>query len=166
MTTRDVRPPDLEMQVRTQSEHGRTRLTYTLHSPTGAVSFAHREIAGPTFQGSPEEFQAHFLHKIEQLGARQDVDGSPLLRAELDRKLASLGRDLWRELIPSEIRHAYREIRRSVHSWMIVSDEPWIPWELIKPYDASRPEDILDDDFLALRFELTRWLAGDKTPAH
>jgi CHAT domain len=166
MTMRDVRPPDLEMRVRTLSESGRTRLAYTLHSPTGAVPFSHREIAGPVFQGSPEEFQRRLLHKIEQLGHRQDVDGSGLLRLELDRKLKGLGRELWRELFPAEIRQAYREIHRRVRSWMIVSDEPWIPWELIKPYDDSRPDDVLDDDFLALRFELTRWLAGDKTPAH
>ncbi len=48
----DVRS-DLEMQVRTASEHGKTRLIYTLHSPTGVVNFAHREIEGPTFKGSP-----------------------------------------------------------------------------------------------------------------
>lgn len=167
MTAHDVPPPDLEMRVSTTSESGRTRLTYTLHSPNGKVPFSHREIAGPALAGSPEDLQRRLLHKIEQLGLRQDVDGSGLLRVELDRKLKGLGRDLWRELFPAEIRHTYREIlRSSVRSWMIVSDEPWIPWELVKPYDDSRPEEILDDEFLALRFELTRWLAGDKTPAH
>lgn len=160
----EVRPPDLEMRVRTASEHGGTRLSYTFHSPTGAVDFVHWEVAGPTLQSSPEEFQGRLLHKLEQLGQRLDVDGSRLLPEELDRKLVILGRDLWRQLLTPEIHRAYRKIRRSVRSWMIVSDEPWIPWELIKPYDDSGPEEI-DDDFLALRFELTRWLAGDKTPA-
>jgi CHAT domain-containing protein len=165
MPTRDVRPPDLEMRVRTVAENGRTRLSFTLHSPTGAVDLTHREIAGHAFQGSPEDFQTRLLHKLEHLAQRLDVDGSCLIAAELDRKLAGLGHDLWRELIPVEIRYAYREIRRSVRSWMIVSDEPWIPWELIKPYDDSVPEDVIDDDFLALQFELTRWLAGDKSPS-
>jgi hypothetical protein len=163
--TRDVRPPDLEMQVRTQSEHGRTRLIYTLHSPTGVVGFSHHVIAGPVFHGSPDEFHRYLLSKIEQLGESLDFDGSYLLAEGVDRKLVNFGRALWRELIPLELRSAYREIRRSVSSWMIDSDEPWIPWELIKPYDASRPEDVLDDDFLALRFEMTRWLAGENTPA-
>jgi hypothetical protein len=165
MTTRDVRPPDLEMQVRTQSEHGRTRLLYTLHSPTGAVEFSHHVVAGPVFQGSPEKFRRHLLQKIEKLGDSLDFDGSFLLAQGVDRKLVNFGRALWRELIPLELRSAYREIRQSVHSWMIVSDEPWIPWELIKPYDDSRPDDILDDAFLALQFEMTRWLAGETTPA-
>ncbi len=153
------------MRVRTQSEHGRTWLKYTLHSPTGAVDFSHHSVAGPAFHGSPDEFHRYLLSKIEQLGDRLDFDGSYLLNEGVDRKLVSFGRALWRELIPPEICSAYREIRRSVRSWMIISDEPWIPWELIKPYDASRPEEILDDDFLALQFELTRWLAGRSTPA-
>ena len=134
MTTH-VRPPDLEMQVKTMSESGRTRLLYTLHSPTGVVDFSHQEITGPLLQGRPEDFQAQLRRKIEQLGSRLDVDGTLLLQADIERKLASLGHDLWRELFPPEIHHAYREIRKSVHSWMIVSDEPWIPWELIRPYD-------------------------------
>ena len=165
MPTHDVRPPDLEMQVRIESYEGRVRLVYTLHSPTNAVAFSHHVVAGPSFRGSAENFQSYLLRKVEQLGESLDVDGSGLL-SEIDRKLARLGQELWRELIPAEIRYAYRDIRRSVRSWMIVSDEPWIPWEILKPYDASRPEDVLDDDFLALRFELTRWLGGDKTPAH
>lgn len=166
MTAHDAPPPDLEMRVRIRSDSGRTRLTYTLHSQNGKAPFFHQEIAGPDLTGNPEEWQRRLLHKIEQLGLRRDVDGLPVLRDELDRKLKNLGRDLWKELFPAEIRLAYREFRSSVVSWMIVSDEPWIPWEIVRPYDDSRPDEILDDEFLALRFELTRWLSGKRSPAH
>jgi hypothetical protein len=163
--TSEIRPPDLEMRVRTVAENGRTRLTYTLHSPTGVAPFSHREIAGPVFQGSPEDFQSDLLKKIEQLGERLDVDGEKIFRGEIERKLAGLGRQLWRELFPPEFQHVYRGIRRSVRTWIIVSDEPWIPWEMVKPYDDGRPEDLIDDDFLSLEYELTRWLAGDRIPS-
>src|SRR5262245_32609606 len=116
MPTREIRPPDLEMRVRTVVDNGRTRLSYTLHPYTGAVDFAHHEIEGPTFPGSPEEFQGHLLHKLEQLSERLDVDGSCLLPEDLDRKLAALGRDLWSQLLPAEIQSAYRKIRRTVRS--------------------------------------------------
>jgi CHAT domain len=163
---RDLRPPDLEMQVRTQSEHGRTRLVYTLNSPSGAVEFAHYTVEGPVFHGSPDKFHSHLRDKIDKLGDRLDVDGSCLLQDGVDRKLENFGRTLWRELFPPELRAAYLKIRQCPGlSWMIVSEEPWIPWELIKPYDASVAGEVLDDDFLAVRFKLTRWLAGKNTPA-
>lgn len=165
MTLPDVRPPDLEMQVHTAAEHGKTRLSFILHSPTGAVAFSHRKIAGPLIQRNPEEYQAYLIRTIEGFGQRFDIDGTPLLRDEIDRKMAGLGRDLWRELFPLEMQSAYREVRRHpVRSWMIVSDEPWIPWELVKPYDDSRQDEIIDDDFLSLRFQLTRWMSGGRTP--
>lgn len=152
------------MRVRTLSDHGVTRLSYSLHSPEGVVPYFHREIVGPTLQGSPDEYHSQLLQKVEKLRDRRDVDGSPLLRVQIERKMANLGRQLWRELFSSELQHAYREIRQHVHSWMIISDEPWIPWELVKPYDVSQAGETLDDDFLALRFDLTRWLVGAKTP--
>lgn len=160
-----IPPPDLEMRIRTLPENGRTRLSYTLHSPAGAAPFFHREIAGPTIQGNPKEYHAYLLQKLGNLAERLDVDRTQLLQTEIERKLISLGRQLWRDLFTPELRQAYRDLRSSVKTWLLVSDEPWIPWELTKPFDNSRPDDVLDDDFLALRFELTRWLAGDKPPA-
>ncbi len=165
MARHEVRPVDLEMRVKTLCDQGRTRLYYTLHSPTGVVAFAHKEMVGPEFPGSSEELQARLFKKIERLGKLEDFDGTPLTKSERDRKLESLGQDLWRDLLPSDFRLAYREIRNAVRTWTIISDEPWIPWELVKPYDSSDPDRILDDEFVTLQFELTRWLAGDKTPA-
>lgn len=163
--TRDVQPPDLVMQVKIDSQPGRTRLVYILDSPAGTAKFFNLTVAGPYLQGSPEEFHRNLLKKFEQLGDSLDVDDSPLLEDGVDRRLVNFGRALWRELIPSELCIAYRDFRQSVHSWMISSEEPWIPWELMKPYDDSDLENTLDDDFLALRFQITRWLAGKSTPA-
>lgn len=167
MTRNEAPPPDLEMRVRTFPDNGRTRLSYTWHSPAGTAPFFQQEIAGPVLQGSPEDYHARLLQKLGNLAERLDVDRSELLDNEIERRLVSLGHQLWRELFPPELRSAYRELRRrpAVKTWLLVSDEPWIPWELIKPFDDSRTDDPIDDDFLALRFELTRWLAGDKVPA-
>src|SRR6185369_664327 len=163
--TNDIRPPDLEMRVRLVPENGQTRLFYTLHSPAGVAPFSQKEIEGPKIKGNPESFQTYLREKISQLGDRLDVGKELLLHAEIDSKLASLGRQLWNELFSAELCLAYRTIRRTVSTWMIVTDEPWIPWELIKPYDDSLPENVIDDDFLGRQFQLTRWLAGSKPPS-
>jgi hypothetical protein len=156
-----VPPPDLEIRVRTVEDRGRTRLAYVLHSARGVVPFAHREIAGPVFDGSPEDHHRRLLEKIERLGEGLDVDGTLVLRPEARRKLDGLGRELWHQLFNAEMRQAYRRFRESVQTLLIVSDEPWIPWEIIKPYDDDERE-LLDDEFFAGRFALTRWLAGDR----
>jgi len=165
MTASDIRPPDLEMRVRLVPENGQTRLVYTLHSPAGVAPFTQLEIRGPAIQGDGDSLASYFRKKIEQLGERLDIEKETIFRADIERKLANLGRQLYRELFPPELCQAYREIRKTVRTWMIVSDEPWIPWELIKPFDASRPGETIDDDFLARQFQLTRWLAGTRPPA-
>ncbi len=42
---------------------------------------------------------------------------------------------------------------------MVLTDEPWIPWELV------RPDEFDDDDFLCMRFAMARWFAGPTPPA-
>jgi hypothetical protein len=50
-----------------------------------------------------------------------------------------------------------------VRTLQVTSDEPWIPWELVKPYDDDVTPAV-DDDFLCLQFQMTRWLAGESAP--
>jgi hypothetical protein len=157
---------DLDLLIKTVFHDGRTRVSYTLQSPSGKARFSYREIAGPQLSGRPEDYQAYLISKIKKLGERRDIDGSSLTNEDIERKLTKIGRELHLQLFPPEMRQAYREIRRQgVQSIRIVSDEPWIPWELIKPYDDSVPGDVIDDEFLCLQFELTRWLAGDRVIA-
>jgi hypothetical protein len=49
----------------------------------------------------------------------------------------------------------------AITTFLITSDEPWIPWELLKPYHYSvSAAKEYTDDFWAVRFCLSRWLAG------
>jgi hypothetical protein len=158
--SRSTLPPDLEIRVRIASDSGWTRLSYALHSPAGIAPFSHREIIGPAFKGSPEELQRNLLNQIESLGDGLDVGRAIVLSPDIERKLSGIGRGLWQQLFNHEMQQAYRGFRDSVRTLLIISDEPWIPWEMVKPYNDRG--DILDDEFFAERFELTRWLAGDR----
>lgn len=163
MPSSNTLPVDLDLHVTTVFRDGRRCFHYVLSSE--AAGFTHRSIEGPAIQGSPEEYRAYLSEKIRKLGERIDVDDSPLLREEIERKLAALGHELYRELFNAEMKEAYRWFRRSVTTLTIISEEPWIPWELVKPFDAANPADVIDDDFLCIQFELTRWLAGNRSPA-
>jgi hypothetical protein len=105
------------------------------------------------------------VDQLEKLHAGKDVGGGELLDREVETELASIGHELYQELFPAELRTAYRSFRKAVITLQVTSDEPWIPWELIKPYDDGDPDDPVDDDFLCLQFQLTRWLAGESRPA-
>lgn len=157
-------PPDLVLQVKVVQDQGRTSLIYTLYAPTGKAGFHFEPIRGPVFDGSPDALAAHLFEKIETLDKGYDVDGDPLLLKEAEKELADLGQWLYRTLFPTEMRGAYRKFREAVQTIQITSDEPWIPWEMVKPFDHEA-EPHFEDDFLCARFRLTRWLAGDKSSA-
>jgi len=153
-------PPDLDIRVTTRVQEGQTTLEYVLHSPNGAVEFHHQPVKGEAIKGSPEAYQAHQMRKIEALADGRDIDGHPLTPQEVEDKLRAIGHLMYEELFSDEMRSAYRQFRDEAHSLQITSDEPWIPWELIRPYDGSDPRNIIDDDFMCARFQMTRWLAG------
>src|SRR3954453_3144700 len=163
MPSSNALPVDLDLHVTTVFRNGKMYFHYILNSEV--AGFTHRSIDGPPIQGSPDEYRAYLSEKIWKLGERTNVDDSPLLREEIERKLAALGHDLYRELFSPEMKQAYRRFRRSVTTLTIISEEPWIPWELVKPFDTEDPHDVIDDDFLCVKFELTRWLAGNRSPA-
>ncbi len=158
-------PIDLDMVVSIETTNSKTFLTYLLHSPNGAADFHHARIRGEAFAGQPDEARARLMKKIERLHDGLDVDDSLLLSNEIEDRLESIGHDLYRELFPPAMREAYRQFRDAVRTVQITSEEPWIPWELVKPYDDAGGGSIIDDDFLAARFQLTRWLSGRKVAA-
>lgn len=153
--------PDLVLRVCTRNN----RLTYTLHYP----DTSERIIEGATLRADPERYRYQIIREIENLSRGQDVDGSPLTDVPGDvptpedffRRLAKIGQRLYNELFNEALRDEYRKrIRDRVRTLEIVSDEPWIPWELVKPYD-----DGVDDDFLCLQYDFSRWVSDGEAPA-
>lgn len=158
----DMAPfPDLVLRICTRDN----RLTYTLQY----ADTEERIIEVGTLRADPEQYRYHIIREIENLAQGRDVDGLPLTDAPgqaitpeaFFRRLERIGQRLHRELFNEEMRREYRErIRGKVKTLEIVSDEPWIPWELIKPYD-----DGVDDDFLCLQYHFSRWVSGGTAPA-
>ena len=147
-----VPPPDLDLRVHLVRRDGQYVLRYVLHSPNNAVNHHHQPVGDVTLTSSPEEYRAHLMRRIEQLPPDAVAD-----------KLRAIGERLYRELLPAQLRAAYQQFRTVVRSFHVTSDEPWIPWELVRPYeDGPVP---VDDDFWAARFDFARWLAGDVGPA-
>ncbi len=152
--------PDLVLRVCTKDN----RLTYTLHY----FNTEERVIEGERLRADPERYRYQIIREIENLSKGLDVDGYSLTDApgevltpeDFFRQLEKIGQRLYVELFNEAMRREYRErIRGRVHTLEIVSDEPWIPWELVKPYD-----DGVDDDFFCLQYDFSRWVSDGAGP--
>jgi outer membrane biosynthesis protein TonB len=86
--------------------------------------------------------------------------GAPPVRQAV-RDLEKIGENLYDLLFPAELKAFYKQFSRTAQTLMIVSTEPWIPWEIVKPYDVDL--DPPNCDFLCARFQITRWLTDPRT---
>jgi RNA polymerase sigma-70 factor (ECF subfamily) len=79
------------------------------------------------------------------------------------RTLASVGFNLFEHLLPpavQEISWTFRQ--RGVKTVMVLSDDPHIPWELVKPFraDPATGAIISEDGFWGESYALAHWLRG------
>ena len=86
---------------------------------------------------------------------------------QVSATLARVGYNLFEQLLPREFQELYWRIQgRSVRTILILSDEPHIPWELIKPYrENPATGEFEEGEFLGKSYALTHWLRG-RPPAH
>jgi hypothetical protein len=100
----------------------------------------------------------------EQLGLLGELAGQQEPTAEaVSQALAKVGCNLYDQLLPPTLKDlCWTFRRRGVKSLLILSDEPHIPWELIKPYRMDSTTGVLEaeDDFWGATFALTHWLRG------
>jgi hypothetical protein len=76
------------------------------------------------------------------------------------REIEKIGENLYFTL-PAKVRQFYAEFAHEVKTLLIYSTEPWIPWELVKPFNTG--DGLVPDlcDFWCARFTLARWLLTD-----
>jgi type VI secretion system protein ImpC len=82
---------------------------------------------------------------------------------DVARALGDVGCNLYRQLLPPALQDLCWTFRqRGVKTVMILSDEPYIPWELIKPFraDPATGAVLAEDGFWGEVFALTHWLRG------
>jgi hypothetical protein len=70
------------------------------------------------------------------------------------------GRSLYKELFPDELKRFYWQNRDRIKSFQVITKDPWIPWEIIKPWDMDTGR---EDPFLCESYAFSRWTAGKKT---
>ena len=160
----EAQPPELELRV-TLSHDGRT-LAYMLHSPSGG-DYTFKPAGQVTLQCDPEELLSRTLGRLSDLAGVSSLQRSADQAQRTIQELRDIGANLYTELFSADMKAEYRAIRRRYRgrSLMITTDDPWIPWELVRPVEVDSAGRIVYDDApLCETFHLSRWLAGRGAP--
>ena len=171
-------PPPADLELRIVRGNRDNILTFMLHSTRAGVGYHWKPVGQVRLNSSsPQGYLQSLFASLGNLAA-QTVDHL----SEEDARVAmgdinAIGQQLFKELFPPELQQElWNRIlpkRRDashpegiISTLLITSDEPWIPWEMVKPYrvdpDTGAEQSV---GFLAELFQVTRWLSG-RSPAH
>lgn len=148
-----LRACDLELRVRTPWGQGGESLEFGVHSPSGAVPYFNETVQGPRIR-NPEQYQRRIFSKLGRLCEGLDVDGQGQSKAQVAQDLVALGQDLYEDVLGREMKRLFRDLGPKIRTLLVVSDEPWIPWEILHGLEDG-------DDFFCMRFQMGRWLSGE-----
>ncbi len=145
-------PPDLTLSIAHERFRPEPRLVFTLRQAGQAA----RTFDPVKLRSDPAQHAAELYQTLTDL---VDADHSEDGR-RVDRQVKRLGLNIWRELIPQELKDLYRQHREGWRgkSLMVLSDEPHIPWELVWPYTRGQGEDA---EPWCMSFRFSRWLRRD-----
>ena len=157
-------PPDLELRVMLSGD--RRRLSFMLH---GAPEYNFRSM-GETdpLPDEPRVFLQPIFDQLSGLARRSASARSADETAAAKKELADIGANLFDQLFTKMLKDEYGKTIRQKYAGkalLITSDEPWIPWKLVRPFAIDEGGDVLyDDPPLCEMFGLSRWLAGRGAP--
>ena len=169
LPTAPPQPADLELRV--LKDKRENRLHFLLHSTNAKVGYHWRNMG--SIELTSNDPQTFFEEKFSRLStlAFQSAGLDPQTVTSLAQEIEQMGEELFEELFPEALRTEYWKRIKDlsdagiIRTLLITSDEPWIPWELIKPYQQDEYSgEEQQDEFLSLSFQMCRWLAG-RTPA-
>jgi type VI secretion system ImpA family protein len=162
-TEADLRPPDFVLLI--AGPGNPPALTFTLIRGGGTWW---RSFTPVQISGQPETAAADLYATISKLVDRNDPVLSQRLaklraipKEDVERRIRQLGQNLWRNLIPEELRLLYARERSlwKDKSLLVLSDEPHFPWELLWPYDENGSWK--DEAPWCITMRMTRWLRRD-----
>ena len=159
---------DVELRI-TRDADGRT-LHFHLHSKK-LPTLDGRSVGSIVFNdlSRPDQFFERLVERLSGFAARAGANLPDEEALRMEDEVADLGVELYEQLFPAPLRQVYWELKArrddgELNNLLIVSDEPWIPWELVKPYDVVDGRDV-EDDHLAGAWCMSRWLAGAAVPS-
>jgi hypothetical protein len=149
-------PADLTLLIDEQLVSGRRSIGFRLIAFDQSLDLNFKTFDSVVFETAPEEYFQRFFHDIEK--------ADDILFA-LERK----GVELFEKLLPSPLQEKLWSLRHRIQSVLVQSDEPWVPWELMKLCGEGEEDGekvFIEGEFLCQAFEMTRWMTGFNLRSH
>jgi hypothetical protein len=146
----------LQLLVERRDRGGRPLLQFRLRGAKGGRSYGFGSFGERVLEREPE---AYFEELYTQVAGSDPEDKEEQKAAE--RWVRSRGAYLFETFLPERLQAELRELARTGGDLLVISEEPWIPWELLKFPAAADGE----SRFLGEAFALARWIPGDPPPA-
>jgi formylglycine-generating enzyme required for sulfatase activity len=147
----DAGDPDLILTVMQETlADGRKALRFFAKAREPKLNLYFARFESEPFYGEPHEHFRELFRDIAKIprGCSEDW-------------LAGRGAQLFAELLPEPLQRRLCALVGSVRTVQILSNETWIPWELLKLQDPDRPS---SGPFLVEAFSVTRWLTDLRFP--
>lgn len=144
------------LRIFDRSDRNSTRFEYELDLPGTAFD----RFKSETFRADRETYVNDIYQEIEQrwTGSNEDIQ-------QFELELREYGASLCRELFPEKLQRLLWKHRNALDSIVVISTEPFVPWELVhlrNPDARGLPN---ESHFLAEK-GLVRWLRGTPMAKH
>ena len=150
-TASELPPTPAVHQLTILERRNGTELTYEFLLQLPALRVLARAESQP-FTGDRQQYVEHLYEEIEQRWLSSQADAE-----NFTAELRALGGTLFDELIPAELQALLWQHRQELTSILVLSEEPFIPWELVH---LHAPGQALpgDEQYFLGQLGLTRWL--------
>ena len=146
--------PDLSIHILEMASTPQ-KLEYMIMAISEKLGYPQKVFQKISLRSNPEKYFSEFFKDIEDFGFEDDEDFDPQV---VEDNLVSKGQNLYTELFPSDFQEFFWNNKENIQSIQVISQEPWIPWEIIKPWKSSDDGPNIEDDFLCVKYAFTRWL--------
>jgi hypothetical protein len=126
-------------------------LWFEIYSPSLKIL---KEFTSEPFKTDREEFVNDLYEKLENFWASNKNDYERFMR-----DLRSFGADLFKQLVPKELRQILWDHRDELKSIQVISEEPFIPWEVVHLVEPGKKLPLDGNVFLG-EMGVVRWLYG------
>jgi hypothetical protein len=151
--------PDLSLMVFEEKINGDTALKFMLTAADLTLRLYCKRFGPVRLRANASQYFKTFFEDIEKMpvGTAQD-------RAIAEKHLAAKGITLFNTIIPEDLQKLLWSLRNRIQSVHIQSEEPWIPWEILKLKGEEENGRIVEGPFMCEAFSVTRWIIGKGSP--